>query len=281
METVEILPQAAALKPSAFVYVLGCADGSLYTGMASNLARRLAAHRRGAAARYTRSRLPVRLLGWWCPDGPNEARSQEARFKQLTRAAKLATLAGREAFGLPLHKPPFTHETDREQPMQQTPPTADELTCFAQEARTSQIRIATDRGDIVVTLFPDDAPTHVAAFLKLVKAGFYDGLAFHRVEPGFVVQGGDPVGDGTGGPGYRLPAEFNTRPHLRGTLAMARASDPDSAGSQFYLCLADARFLDGQYTVFGTMTGGFDALDAIRRGDRMKTLTVEPLIASG
>lgn len=160
--------------------------------------------------------------------------------------------------------------------MPQTPPQADELEAYAAEARASQIRIVTDRGDIVVTLFPEDAPMHAAAFLKLVRAGFYDGLAFHRVEPGFVVQGGDPDGDGTGGPGYKLKAEFNERPHERGTLAMARASDPDSAGSQFYLCLADARFLDGQYTVFGTMTQGFGALDAIRRGDTMQKLTVEP-----
>lgn len=157
------------------------------------------------------------------------------------------------------------------------PPQADELSDFTDEARRSQVRIATDRGDIVVKLFPDDAPMHVAAFLKLVKAGFYDGLTFHRVEPGFVVQGGDPSGNGTGGPGYTLAAEFNEHPHQRGTLAMARSSNPDSAGSQFYLCLADARFLDGQYTVFGAMTEGFDALDAVRRGDKMQKLIVEAL----
>lgn len=223
--------------------------------------------------------MPIRLLGWWCPADLDAARSHEARFKRLSRSEKLAALAACEAFGFAVHKAPFTHEADTELPMSHSPPTADEVTTYAQEARTSQVRIATDRGDIVVALFPDDAPAHVAAFLKLVKAGFYDGLAFHRVEPGFVVQGGDPSGDGTGGPGYHLPAEFNARPHVRGTLAMARASDPDSAGSQFYLCLADARFLDGQYTVFGTMTGGFDALDGIRRGDRMTALTVEPLPA--
>jgi peptidyl-prolyl cis-trans isomerase B (cyclophilin B) len=157
------------------------------------------------------------------------------------------------------------------------PPQADELPAYKEEARNSQVRIATDKGDMVVTFFPDDAPMHVAAFLKLVKAGFYDGLAFHRVEPGFVIQGGDPDGNGTGGPGYRLKAEFNERPHARGALAMARSSDPDSAGSQFYICLGDARFLDGQYTVFGTMTPGGETLDAIRRGDKMQTLTVEPL----
>lgn len=281
MEAVEILPQVCPAQSAGCVYVLSCADGSLYTGVTSNLTRRLAAHRRGTGAKYTRGRLPIRLLGWWFAPHLNAARSHEARFKRLTRRDKLAALARCEAFGFRVHKPPFTQETDRELPMNQSPPNADEVTSYGQQARASQVRIATDRGDIVVTLFPDDAPMHVAAFLKLVKSGFYDGLAFHRVEPGFVVQGGDPVGDGTGGPGYHLPAEFNARPHLRGTLAMARASSPDSAGSQFYLCLGDARFLDGQYTVFGTMTGGFEALDQIRRGDKMNALTIEPLAASG
>jgi len=160
--------------------------------------------------------------------------------------------------------------------MAQTPPQADELDDYVERARTSQVRIATDKGDIVFTFFPDDAPNHTAAFMKLADAGFYDGLSFHRVEPGFVVQGGDPDGNGTGGPGYRLKAEFNARPHLRGTVAMARSSDPNSAGSQFYICLDDARFLDGQYTVFGQMSEGFEALDAIRRGDAMQKVSVEP-----
>jgi cyclophilin family peptidyl-prolyl cis-trans isomerase len=155
-------------------------------------------------------------------------------------------------------------------------PQAEELPALAQRARNSQVRIATKHGDIVFTLFPDDAPLHAAAFLKLADAGFYDGLSFHRVEPGFVVQGGDPKGDGTGGPGYRLKAEFNSRPHVRGTVAMARATQPDSAGSQFYICLDDARFLDNQYTVFGQMSEGFEALDAIRRGDAMTSVKVEP-----
>ncbi|MGC1381733.1 MAG: peptidylprolyl isomerase [Candidatus Baltobacteraceae bacterium] len=155
-------------------------------------------------------------------------------------------------------------------------PQSSELSEYSERARRSQIRVATPHGDIVFTLFPDDAPLHAAAFMKLAEAGFYDGLKFHRVEPGFVVQGGDPKGDGTGGPGYNLKAEFNPRPHLRGTVAMARSSQPDSAGSQFYICLDDARFLDGQYTVFGQMTEGFDALDAIKRGDAMTSVKVEP-----
>lgn len=157
-----------------------------------------------------------------------------------------------------------------------TAPTVDELPTLLERARTSVAKLSTTKGDILFTFYPDDAPLHCAAFIKLADAGFYDGLAFHRVEPGFVIQGGDPSGNGTGGPGYRLKAEFNSRPHVRGTVAMARSSDPNSAGSQFYICLDDARFLDKNYTVFGQMSDGFDALDAIRVGDKMNNVTIEP-----
>jgi peptidyl-prolyl cis-trans isomerase B (cyclophilin B) len=160
--------------------------------------------------------------------------------------------------------------------MTNLPPQADEIKDLSERANLSQVRITTAHGDIVFHFYPDDAPLHSAAFLKLADAGFYDGLKFHRVEPGFVVQGGDPKGDGTGGPGYNLKAEFNPRPHVRGTVAMARSSRPDSAGSQFYICLGDAAFLNGQYTVFGQMTEGFDVLDAIRRGDAMVSVKTEP-----
>jgi peptidylprolyl isomerase/peptidyl-prolyl cis-trans isomerase B (cyclophilin B) len=164
--------------------------------------------------------------------------------------------------------------------MAHSAPDKHEVEAYAERAKASQIRIATDKGDIVFTFFPDEAPVHTAAFMKLAEAGFYDGLNFHRVEPGFVVQGGDPDGDGTGGPGYRLKAEFSDLPHLRGTVAMARSSNPDSAGSQFYICLNDARFLDKQYTVFGQMTEGFDVLDQIRVGDAMNSVSIEPKTAS-
>ena len=169
------------------------------------------------------------------------------------------------------------HETRavQESAMPNSAPTPEEVTTLTERARHARVRIATDKGDIVFTFFPDDAPVHTAAFMKLAEEGFYDGLTFHRVEPGFVIQGGDPDGDGTGGPGYRLKAEFSDRPHLRGTVAMARSSNPDSAGSQFYICLGDARFLDKNYTVFGQMTEGFETLDAIRRGDKMNLVTVE------
>lgn len=268
-------------KQQAAVYVLRCSDGSLYTGSTTGLARRLAAHRRGSAAKYTRSRLPVELLAWWHPKSFDLARSQEALFKGLTRGAKLAVLAGDEAFGCRMRKAPLIADpaTKKEPCPMLAPPQPDELPAYREEALASRVRIATDKGDMLLQLFPDDAPNHAAAFLKLAKAGFYDGTTFHRVEPGFVIQGGDPDGNGTGGPGYHLKAEFNSRPHLRGTLAMARASDPNSAGSQFYICLADARFLDGQYTVFGEMTDGFETLDKIRRGDVMRKVTVEPTAA--
>jgi cyclophilin family peptidyl-prolyl cis-trans isomerase/predicted GIY-YIG superfamily endonuclease len=261
------------------VYVLACADGTLYTGSTTDLARRLDAHGRGKAAKYTRARRPVRLLAWWHPEDFDRARSQEALFKQLTRAGKLAALQTDEAFGCRVHKPPQTFDPAAHQEhlsMGHAPPQADELPAYTEEARTSQARITTAKGDIVFDFYPDDAPNHVAAFIKLAKAGFYDGLNFHRVEPGFVIQGGDPDGDGTGGPGYKLKAEFNSKSHLRGTVAMARSSNPDSAGSQFYVCLGDARFLDGQYTVFGNLTEGLDTIDKIRKGDVMTTVTIEP-----
>lgn len=158
-----------------------------------------------------------------------------------------------------------------------TPPTGDESIALAGEARKLQARIKTKHGDIVFSFYPNDAPNHVASFIKLARAGFYDGLAFHRVEPGFVIQGGCPRGDGTGDAGYKLKAEFNAKPHVKGTVAMARAQSPNSAGSQFYICLGDASFLDRQYTVFGQVTSGQDAVDAVRRGDVMEKVTVEPV----
>jgi peptidyl-prolyl cis-trans isomerase B (cyclophilin B) len=269
---------ASSKKPIAVVYVLECSDGSIYAGYTVDLARRMRAHRNGKAARYTRGRRPVQLVAWWEMHALRDARSAEARFKRLVRADKLALLAGDEAFGVRVRKPPGSLPASNERTAvpQQTPPQADELPKLLESAKDSQVRLKTTKGDIVFTFYPEDAPSHAAAFVKLTQAGFYDGLAFHRVEPGFVIQGGDPDGNGMGGPGYHLKAEFNDRPHVRGTVAMARSAQPDSAGSQFYICLDDARFLDKQYTVFGQMTEGFEALDAIRVGDKMTTVTVEP-----
>jgi len=140
--------------------------------------------------------------------------------------------------------------------------------------------IDTDRGVIVVELYPEVAPKTVENFKKLVTQGFYDNLTFHRVVPGFVVQGGDPSGNGTGGPGYDVEGEIEaTEKHLRGTLATARTGDEvnpkrRSSGSQFYICLEPQPGLDGQYTIFGAVITGMDVVEKIKRGDRMKKLAL-------
>jgi peptidyl-prolyl cis-trans isomerase B (cyclophilin B) len=125
--------------------------------------------------------------------------------------------------------------------------------------------IETDQGTVRVELWNDVAPGHVENFLKLANDGFYDGLSFHRIIPGFVIQGGCPQGDGTGGPGWRVKAEFNDRQHEEGVLSMARSADPDSAGSQFFVCLGreHCQHLDRQYTAFGKVIDGIEAVRAI------------------
>ncbi|MDX8405103.1 MAG: peptidylprolyl isomerase [Mariprofundus sp.] len=140
----------------------------------------------------------------------------------------------------------------------------------------NHIRIQTKNGSVVIELYPDTAPNTVANFKSLAGKGYYDGLVFHRVMPGFMAQGGDPDGTGMGGPGYKVKAEFNARKHVRGTLAMARSGDPDSAGSQFYICFAPQPHLDGQYTIFGQVTEGMDVVDQIHQGDVMEKVSVEP-----
>jgi cyclophilin family peptidyl-prolyl cis-trans isomerase len=123
--------------------------------------------------------------------------------------------------------------------------------------------VETNKGTFSFVLFPEDAPGTVANFVDLAKKGFYNGTIFHRVVASFVIQGGDPTGTGMGGPGYTIKAEFNKHKHVAGTVAMARAADPDSAGSQFYVCLAPAPHLDGGYTVFGQVIEGMDVVRAI------------------
>jgi cyclophilin family peptidyl-prolyl cis-trans isomerase len=122
---------------------------------------------------------------------------------------------------------------------------------FNLERPVKQVTIHTDFGDMNLTFLPDKAPKHVENFVDLAESGFYDGLTFHRVVEGFMIQGGCPKGNGTGNGPRRLDAEFNDTPHVRGTLSMARSQDPNSASCQFFICLDDARFLDRQYTAFG------------------------------
>ena len=122
-------------------------------------------------------------------------------------------------------------------------------------------------GRVTIEMFPNKAPEHVKRIKELVREGYYDGLTFHRVIEGFMAQTGDPLGDGTGGSGKKLKAEFNDMPHKRGTVSMARSMNPDSADSQFFICFKDCEWLDGQYTVWGQVTEGMEFVDNIKKGD--------------
>ena len=151
-----------------------------------------------------------------------------------------------------------------------TPPTAAEV------GSPDEVGVIdTDMGRIVLEFFPDVAPVHVANFKKLARAGFYDGTTFHRVVPGFVIQGGDPNSkddnprnDGMGGPPWRVKAEFNDKLHVKGILSMARSQDFNSAGSQFFVCLGRAKNLDNEYTVFGNVISGIETVDDIGKTAR-------------
>ena len=134
--------------------------------------------------------------------------------------------------------------------------------------------LETTKGKVVIAMRPDLAPGHVARIKELVRQGFYDGIVFHRVIDGFMAQTGDPDGDGTGGSGQKLKAEFNKGKHVRGTASMARAGHPDSADSQFFICFAPAPNLDGKYTIWGQVTSGMDVVDKIKKGDRTQNGTV-------
>jgi peptidyl-prolyl cis-trans isomerase B (cyclophilin B) len=146
-------------------------------------------------------------------------------------------------------------------------PTGDEVAVFT-----------TSEGTIRVKLAGNDAPIHVGNFVELANKGFYDGLTFHRHVPGFVIQGGDPLGNGTGGPGYSIKGEWSTNAnnsHEDGALAMARSQAPDSAGSQFYFCLGAQHFLDPNYTVFGQTVEGLDVIARLRQGSTIETIVIE------
>src|SRR5512139_2164021 len=175
----------------------------------------------------------------------------------LLLAASLLTIGAAMAFAAPQVQKP-------------TPPTREELAKY-EKARAT---ITTKFGKIVVKFFPDLAPMHVKSFITLAEAGFYNGTPFHRVIPGFMIQGGDPSGNGTGGPGYTIDAEFSkTKKHLRGILSMARATNPNSAGSQFFIMVTAYPSLDGQYSIFGEVAEGMDVVDKIvntprDRGDK-------------
>lgn len=150
-----------------------------------------------------------------------------------------------------------------------------DLTADPSGLSKATVIIRTAQGVIKYKFYPTDAPNTVKRIVELINQGFYNGLSFHRVVPGFVVQGGDPVGNGTGGSGKSLKAEFNSRKHIEGSVAMARAGDPDSADSQFYICLAPQPHLDHSYTVFGQVVEGMDVVRKIQPGDKMTSVIIE------
>ena len=140
----------------------------------------------------------------------------------------------------------------------------------------NSLLLKTERGDVVIEMFPDVAPNHVARIKDLVRQGYYNGLRFHRVIEGFMAQAGCPKGDGTGGSGVKLKAEFNRIRHTRGIVSMARAMDPDSADSQFFICYADCPWLDGQYTVWGEVTAGMEYIDMLKKGGGASGMVANP-----
>ncbi len=137
----------------------------------------------------------------------------------------------------------------------------------------TKLKLELETGDVVIETFDDKAPKHVAQITELAEKGFYDDLTFHRVIDGFMAQGGCPDGTGMGGADDNIPAEFNDTPHVEGVCSMARANDPNSASSQFFICLDDATFLDGQYTAWGRVVEGMDAVHAINKGEPPKKPT--------
>lgn len=140
----------------------------------------------------------------------------------------------------------------------------------------NSLLLKTKYGDVIIEMLPEAAPNHVARIKELVRQGFYNGLKFHRVIEGFMAQAGCPRGDGTGGSGKKLKAEFNRIPHKRGTASMARAMNPDSADSQFFICYADCPWLDGQYTVWGQVTSGMEFVDMLKKGSGAGGMVSEP-----
>ena len=134
--------------------------------------------------------------------------------------------------------------------------------------------IKTAKGDLTLELYPQDAPVTVNSFVSLARKGFYNGLTFHRIIPGFMAQGGDPTGTGSGGPGYTIPDEISQRKHITGALSMAKTAQPNTGGSQFFICYAPQPHLDGVHTVFGQLTQGMDVLKQLVNGDKMTSVTI-------
>lgn len=202
----------------------------------------------------------------------------------LLLAGAVIALPGCSSNSVPPVSPDVSGEETVEPGPEPDEPQSEEVVMHVAEYQPTGTEIAvieTSKGVIEFEFYFDDAPNHAASFIELADAAFYDGTKFHRVEPGFVIQGGDPLSKtddpmvGTGGPGYYLAAEFNEREHLDGTVAMARSQNPDSAGSQFYICLGPQPFLNGQYTVFGQVVSGLDVVHSIEVGDVMESVRIK------
>jgi len=155
-----------------------------------------------------------------------------------------------------------------------TAPTPEEIEAARAQGNFTAV-LQTSKGEITLTLDGQAAPLHVANFVKLAHAGYYDGVKFHRVVAGFVIQAGDPTGTGSGGPGYRIDFEQSPLKHIKGALGMARTNDPNSAGSQFYITLAPTPSLDGSYVVFGQTRSGEAVVESIREGDVISSVVIE------
>jgi len=185
--------------------------------------------------------------------------------------AKDTRPARREAGGTHLNGKPITFYRDKVKELWPT-------IVFEKDGKPVEYvaKLETEEGDIEIEFLPKVAPTHVRNFIALTKAGYYDGLLFHRCIKGFMIQGGCPLGSGSGGPGYALPAEFNSTKHERGILSAARTNDPNSAGSQFFLCQARAASLDDKYSVYGKVTKGLEVIDKIIEREPRAELPEKP-----
>ncbi len=168
-----------------------------------------------------------------------------------------------------------TDAAKEQQRMSETKATPVDLTPDSSGLSKAVVTIETTKGTIQYKFYPTKAPMHVARMVELIQQNFYNGIVFHRVEPNFVIQTGDPTGTGRGGSGKKLQAEFSDQKHLEGTVAMARAQDPNSGDSQFYICLKAVPFLDKNYTVFGQVTSGMDVVKQIQVGDKMTKVTIQ------
>lgn len=198
-----------------------------------------------------------------------------AYFQSRKKMAEEGSMPTEQQVDSTVLKTPSQTSTGEEQKMNPKSNPNPDLSVDEKGLSRATAQMRTSKGVIKFKFYPEDAPNTVKRFVELIQQGFYNGLTFHRVVPKFVVQGGDPLGSGMGGSGQNLKAEFNQRKHLDGTLAMARAADPDSADSQFYFTIGPQPHLDNNYTVFGQTIEGLDVIRKIDVGDKIEWVWIE------